>query len=134
MYSAFLDAGYGPDFFWTLSIGEVVDLLHAYVRQQERRQEERKSITKDLTYALYIQAQQIIDALAAGLQKDARLTPLSKWYPDLFEESSEKQVNAELMRYQAQMENYAAAFNRRFEAKEAEAKVEAENKAGDQHE
>ena len=114
----YLDAGYDPDSFWALSPAEVGDCIEASARRWQRKLEERRAMEKDLIYMLYVHAQQVVNTLGPGLSKDTELLPLYKWYPDLFEEQEKKQEDIELLQYQAQMENYAIAFNRRFTEQE----------------
>ena len=47
LYPAFLDAGYGPEYFWELSLGEVSDLLESYARRKEHEQKKREAELKD---------------------------------------------------------------------------------------
>ena len=47
LYPVFLDAGYGPQLFWELSIGEINDLLESYARREERALKKREAALKD---------------------------------------------------------------------------------------
>ena len=46
MYPIFLDAGYSPQLFWELSVGEVNDLLESYARRKELEQKQREAMRK----------------------------------------------------------------------------------------
>ena len=49
LYPVFLDAGYGPEYFWELSFGEVSDLLESYARRKEHEQKKREAELKNNT-------------------------------------------------------------------------------------
>ena len=59
LYPAFLDAGYGPEYFWELSLGEVSDLLESYARKKEHEQKKREAELKDQIMLLFNQALQL---------------------------------------------------------------------------
>ena len=60
LYPVFLDAGYGPEYFWELSFGEVSDLLESYARRKEHEQKKREAELKDQIMLLFNQALQIV--------------------------------------------------------------------------
>ena len=89
-----MDAGYGPDLFWSLGIDEIIDLLESYGRRMEIEQKKRISETKD----------QIM------------LKQPHEYYPELFGEevaqmAEEAKVQSELERHKAQMVGYMLRVN-----------------------
>lgn len=121
LYTQFLDAGYNPDFFWDLSIGEVMDLLDSYVRSLERRITMREAVGKDLIVILRNHAHQIIDMISASTSEKGKPLSLHDYYPDLFDDPDVlTQTEAEVAQYRASMENYALSFNRKFNAEGGE--------------
>lgn len=117
LYTQFLDAGYNPDFFWQLSVGEVIDLLDSYTRSLERKIDVRKAVGKDLIVILRNHAYQIINMISASTSEDTKLLSLHDYYPDLFEDQDAlARAEAEVAQYQASMENFALLFNRKFNA------------------
>lgn len=121
LYTQFLDAGYNPDFFWELSIGEVMDLLDSYIRSLERKRDIREAIGKDLIVILRNHAHQIVDMISASTSENGKPLSLHDYYPDLFDDQDVLTgTEAEVARYRAAMENYALAYNRKFNAEGGE--------------
>lgn len=123
MRPLFLEAGYEPDLFWELGFGDVRDCLNVYSDRVRREDEIRKRDAKDLAGMLYVQAAQIANAVAAILPKSqAKMQPLSYFYPDLFREEAEKDAvqtktgtDLRMEAYEAQMDYYMKRHNARME-------------------
>ena len=116
-----MDAGYNPDLFWDLSVGEVMDLLDSYARSLERRISIRESVGKDLIVILRNHAHQIINMISASTSDDTKLLSLHDYYPDMFDDPDAiTQTDIEVAQYRASMENYALYFNKRFIAEGGE--------------
>lgn len=59
LYPAFLELGYSPEAFWGYSIAEIMDLMTAHQKREERRQKQETEEFKNLVVALQVQALQI---------------------------------------------------------------------------
>ena len=113
----FLDTGRSPDSFWDLSIAEVIDCLEAHNRQIRQRNHEQEAWVIIQAQMMYNQALQISNMVGTLLSNDARIVPLSEYYPDLFDrpEIKERKQQAELSQYLADMRAFAERHNRRLE-------------------
>lgn len=117
LYPLFLDMGYKPSLFWSLSLQEINDLMESYARREERRRKEKEADVRDQAMLLYNHAMQCADAMAAimpGNQEHKRLS-LGEYYPELFpglKETEEKaRIDKELAIHKARMKAYAEANN-----------------------
>lgn len=117
LYPYFLDMGYEPSLFWSLSIQEISDLMESYARKEERRREEKKADVRDQAMLLYNHAMQCADAIALimpGGEKRERKS-LEDYYPELFtglkkaEEEARKEKELDI--HKMRMKEYAAANN-----------------------
>lgn len=120
----FLDAGYSPQLFYDLSLGEVNDMLESYAIRQQREQKIREATLKDQIYTQFIQAQQIGNAIGAMIDpKNVKRRPLSEYYPDLFgattnfteqdqeNEGDEPKLSLEAELHKARMDDFAFRHN-----------------------
>lgn len=117
LYPSFLDMGYEPSLFWSLSLQEISDLMESYARREERRREEKKADVRDQAMLLYNHAMQCADAMAMllpGGDKRER-SSLEDYYPELFpglkKAEEEARKKKELAIHKARMKAYAAANN-----------------------
>ena len=117
LYPLFLDMGYEPCLFWSLSLQEVNDLLESYARREERRRKEKEADIRDQAMLLYNHAMQCADAMAAimpGSEGHKRIS-LGAYYPELFpglKEAEEKErIEKDLAVHKARMKAYAEANN-----------------------
>lgn len=114
--------GYEPFLFWELSLSEIYDLIESYRRKQEYETEKIKQQLKiDATFNAVL-ARQIGEYVASLFNKDARLTPLEKLYPNLFiDEVGECEesiaVERQLDYYKAKMDDFAFWHNARLKTK-----------------
>lgn len=117
LYPKFLDMGYSPSLFWSLSLQEVVDLMESWGRREERRRKEKEADTKDQAMLLYNHAMQCADAVAMIMPggKDHKRTSLAEYYPELFpglKEAEERaRIEKELAIHKERMKAYAEANN-----------------------
>ncbi|MCD8286499.1 MAG: hypothetical protein LUD50_04675 [Clostridia bacterium] len=130
LYTTFLDAGYSPQLFWQLSIGEVNDLLESYIRQQDGKQKKREAENKDQIMMLYTQALQIANMLGAMMDsKHVQMQPLRYYYPYLFgeeeeaiedtgEQTDKPKLSPEMRLHKARMDDFAFRHNRAFREKQ----------------
>lgn len=117
LYPVFLDMGYGPSLFWSLSLQEISDLMESFVRKEERRRKEKEAGIRDYAMLLYNHAMQCADAIALimpGSDKRERIS-LGEYYPDLFpglrEAEEQARVKKELAIHKARMKAYAETNN-----------------------
>lgn len=117
LYVNFLDAGYTPNLFWELSIGEVTDMIDSYLKRQQLEEERTKAQLKQTAVFNYIQAQQIYNYLSTLFSNDVEIRPVEAYFPELFKEEAEKkseeekQLQVEL--HKAQFEEFAYWHNQR---------------------
>ena len=113
----FLDAGYTPNLFWELSIGEVTDMIDSYLKRQQLEEERTKAQLKQTAVFNHIQAQQIYNYLSTLFSNDVEIRPVEAYFPELFKEEAEKkseeekQLQVEL--HKAQFEEFAYWHNQR---------------------
>lgn len=127
LYPYFLDMGYEPSLFWSISLQEISDLMESYARKEERRRKEKEADIKDQAMLLYNHAMQCAEAMALLMPgNDGReRTSLEDYYPDLFpglkKAEEEARTKKQLALHKARMKAYAAANNaaRRKEGEEA---------------
>lgn len=118
LYPLFLDIGYSPSKFWASSLDEIYDLIESFARREKRRMKERESRLKEETAAMYIQAIQIGEMIGHVMRpsSDETITPLSKYYPELFpdenKENEEEKIKNDFALHKARMEEYAFRHNR----------------------
>ena len=117
----FLDAGYTPSLFWDSSMDEVIDLIDSARRRKKADVEQYNLEKKFEIQMLEVQAQQImeyISLLLPGDDKQQRITPLSKFYPFLFEDKEnnvdKKQAEQQLALHKARMEDFMFWNNQKF--------------------
>lgn len=84
LYDRFLEEGFSPSFFWSLSLWEVQDIL---VATQKKKVEELKLDVLKLN----VQAQQIAEYIAKtkDIKNEMKLRNLWDYYPVLFAEEQE---------------------------------------------
>lgn len=117
LYPIFLDMGYSPSLFWSLSLDEIYDLMESYTRKEERKRKEKEFEIKDIALLLYNQAMQTGEVLGQVLHPSAdwKRTSLSEYYPNLFGEpkefSEKNKIENELMLHKARMEDFAFRHN-----------------------
>ena len=90
LYPVFLDAGYGPEYFWELSFGEVSDLLESYARRKEHEQKKREAELKDQIMLLFNQALQIGNVVGRLMDNKVAIRLPKEYYPELFGNEEEK--------------------------------------------
>lgn len=111
--------GHSPLLFWDLSLGEIDDLIEAYVKKEDRRRAEKKADLKDKVVIMFNQAQQIANFVGTFMDHNVQIKQLKDYYPDLFEaleeeeteEAAEERIQVELEVNKAHMEDYAFRFN-----------------------
>lgn len=114
LYPKFLDYGYAPSLFWESSFGEVVDILESSRRRREAEDERELERIKTEAILNQIQARQIVEFISLSLPgNESKPTPLSKYFPTLFENNEEEENNTELELNKARMKEYAFWHNRR---------------------
>ncbi len=121
MYPIFLDAGYSPQLFWELSVGEVNDLLESYARRKELEQKQREAMLKDEIMLLFQQALQIGNVVGALMDKNIPIKPPREYYPELFgaekeeifteQEGDKPKMSPEMELHKARMDDFVFRHN-----------------------
>jgi len=118
-----LIAGYSPDLFWELSLGEVADCIEAYEKKLRRELKQREASIKDEVHALYVQAIQIGNVISHMFDKKVPIHPLSVYYPGLInpvettelteqeEEGDKNSLSLEMQLHKARMDDFAFRHN-----------------------
>lgn len=112
-----MDAGYGPDLFWSLGIDEIIDLIESYGRKMELEQKKRMAETKDEVMLLWNQGLQLMNMLAHSHNPDeVPLKQPHEYYPELFGEEVAKmaedaKVQKKLDAHKAGMVGYMLRIN-----------------------
>lgn len=73
-----MDAGYSPQLFWDLSLGEVNDVIESYARRKEHEQKAREAELKDEIMLLFNQALQMGNVLGRLMNKETQLIILRR--------------------------------------------------------
>lgn len=117
LYVNFLDAGYTPNLFWELSIGEVTDMIDSYLKRQQLEEERTKAQLKQTAVFNHIQAQQIYNYLSTLFSNDVEIKPVEYYFPELFkdeeEQKREEDNRIEVELHKAQFEEFAYWHNQR---------------------
>ena len=116
LYPAFLELGYSPEAFWDYSIAEIMDLMAAYQKREERRQKEKIEEFKNLAIALQVQALQIGQTFG-GTDDQHPLKTVQEYYPFLFPKNAEtekRKYQKQLDERNARLRAAAAAHNARI--------------------
>lgn len=109
--------GYTPSLFWESSLLEIYDLMDSYNRRKKNEIKELEEKIKIEISVNTVLARQIGEYVASLFNKDAKITPLNKFFPSLFkEDEEEKKVDMAL--YKARMEEFAFRHNQRLRRKE----------------
>lgn len=123
MYPGFLELGYSPEAFWGYSIAEIMDLITAHQKREERRQKEKIEEFKNLATAMQVQALQIGQTFG-GCDEQHPFRTVENYYPSLFpknEEVEKKKYQKQLEERNARLRAAAAIHNARIrEAKGGE--------------
>lgn len=109
--------GYIPSLFWESSLLEIFDLMDSYNRRKKNEVKELEEKIKVDISLNSVLARQIGEYLGSIIDKDVRITPLSKLFPNLFKEDEEEN-NIDIALYKAKMEDYAFKHNQRLKRKE----------------
>lgn len=114
-----MDAGYGPDLFWSLGIDEIIDLLESYGRKMELEQKKRAAQIKDEVMLLWNQNLQLMNMLSHSSDQDVPLKQPHEYYPELFgeevqrmAEEAKRQQAIEL--HKAKMHDYMLRINQKM--------------------
>lgn len=134
LYPVFLDAGYGPQLFWDLSIDEINDLLESYSRRKEREQKQREAELKDEIMVLFNQAIQIGNVVGRLMDKNTEIRLPGEYYPDLFatdndtdftEQAGDKpKLSREMELHKARMDDFIFRHNMAFQERQAKERGE----------
>ena len=110
----YLDAGYHDvQGFWHCTLSEITALLEAAVRRIQREQRRQENETKQQIIMLRNLSLQTGESVACLFDKRKReLTPLSAYYPGLFEDSSQREEMS-LDAYTVLFEDFAYRHNAR---------------------
>jgi len=112
-----LDAGYGPDLFWSLSIGEIIELIESYGRKVAMEQKKRSAAVKDAIMVLWNQNVQLLNLFSYSNKPDeVELKQPHEYYPELFGEEVEEMANEarrqkELELHKVRMKDYMLRVN-----------------------
>lgn len=117
LYPVFLDAGYGPDLFWSLSIGEIIDLTESYSRRLTMEKDKRAAALKDEIMILWNQNSQLLNLYSHSNKPDeVELKLPHEYYPELFGEEIQKKIDEERRQkeielHKARMTDYMITVN-----------------------
>lgn len=94
---AYLDAGYvDVAGFWNLTLNEITSCLESANRRRMRDQEREEADIKLRAVMLRNLAYQITEGIAIVFSKDKKeISSLDKYYPNLFEPESQKEMDLE---------------------------------------
>ena len=112
-----MDAGYGPDLFWSLSIGEIIELIESYGRKVAMEQKKRSAAVKDAIMVLWNQNVQLLNLFSYSNKPDeVELKQPHEYYPELFGEEVEEMANEarrqkELELHMVRMKDYMLREN-----------------------
>lgn len=106
--------GYTPSLFWECSLLEIYDLMDSYNRKKENEMKEFEEKLKANISLNSVLARQIGEYVASLFNKDSQLTPLNKFFPNLFEADDEEETNNDMSLYKAKMEEFAFRHNERL--------------------
>ena len=112
-----MDAGYGPDLFWSLSIGEIIDLIESYGRRITIEQHRRAAAVKDEVMLLWNQNVQLLNLLSHSNKPDeVPIREPYEYYPELFGEEVKKAADEaerqkELELHKVRMHDYMLRVN-----------------------
>ncbi len=112
-----MDAGYGPDLFWSLGIDEIIDLLESYGRRAEIEHKKRMAAIKDEVMLLWNQNTQLLNMFAHSQKpEEVELKEPHEYYPELFGEEARKMAEEakrqkELELHKAKMHDYMLRMN-----------------------
>lgn len=136
----FLDAGYSPQLFWDLSLGEVNDIIESYARRKEHEQKAREAELKDEIMLLFNQALQMGNVLGRLMNKETQLIMPAAYYPELYsnkkteeaaetnfteQESRDKPtLSSEMELHKARMDDYIFRHNLAFRERMAKERGE----------
>lgn len=125
-----MDAGYSPQLFWDLSLGEVNDVIESYARRKEHEQKAREAELKDEIMLLFNQALQMGNVLGRLMNKETKLIMPAAYYPELYsnketeeaaetnfteQESRDKPtLSPEMELHKARMDDYIFRHNLAF--------------------
>lgn len=123
VYPRFLDCGYTSSLFWESSLDEIIDLIESHNRIQEVKIKDEENKIKTNIILNQVLAKQISEFIVLSFPGvDAKPTPLSIYFPDLFKEEkdteNDDEVKKQLAINKAKMEEFAFWHNqKRKEAK-----------------
>ena len=112
-----MDAGYGPDLFWSLSIDEIIDLIESQSRQIELEQRKRQAALRDEIMLLWNQNLQLLNMMNHSQHpQDVELRTPAQYYPEIFgeemrQQEQEERIKNDLALHKARMEDYALRHN-----------------------
>lgn len=109
----YLDVGYTDiEWFWKSTLSEIIQLLEAAQRRLQREQKRREADTRQQAIMYRNLSLQTGESVACLFDKKKRtLTPLSEYYPGLFEKEEEKAKEMSLETYTAVWEDFAYRYN-----------------------
>lgn len=107
-----------PDEFWNYSIGEIYDLIESYRRNINLENEKEEAKLKIEIILNSTLARQIGESIGCLFDKNAKITPLNKLYPNLFDTDEETESKADLELYKAKMDDYMFRHNSRMKGGE----------------
>ena len=135
-----MDAGYSPQLFWDLSLGEVNDVIESYARRKEHEQKAREAELKDEIMLLFNQALQMGNVLGRLMNKETQLIMPAAYYPELYsnketeeaaetnfteQESRDKPtLSPEMELHKARMDDYIFRHNLAFRERMAKERCE----------
>lgn len=115
MYPFALERGITPDIFWQSSVLELLDMMSAYDKMRETK-------FKDSVYIGFATADAIATRVGSIFtdpkkRRDAKITQPWDSFPELFtreqEKAQEREENADMELYKANMRAFADRWNRR---------------------
>lgn len=115
LYPSFLELGYTPDFFWSLTLAEIYDLIESNHRRQKQQQQEKEFELKRDLITKSILARMIGENIAYILDGKNKPTDVMDMFPELFKEErkekQQKQAENEWKIHQARFRVFSELHN-----------------------
>lgn len=97
---------------------ELFDLIESHNRKAKLETEKIEQEVKVKATLNFVLAQQIGEQVASLFSKGVKLTPLEKFFPELFKTEEELKRENELELYKAKMRDYMIRHNLKIKRKE----------------
>ena len=107
--------GYSSSLFWESSLQEIFDLVESFNRKKEIERKDYEAKLKTEIMLNTVLAKQIGEYVACLFNKNAKVTPPTKLFPELFEEENKefekKNLEIQMQLHKNRMHNLANRLN-----------------------